>query len=155
MIEIKFLFGDWKEATKEEAEKFYRTFQEGTAAIKTEDKQEYFNKHHIRGGHVLSTGKVETVEEQEERVFNHYKNDFMKENYIRFNVIEYVCNFPGINPFVMAARLMKEGIKIVFDDSSISKKDNEKKERKTIKLSKFIEEDIYKNERKRECVVYK
>lgn len=98
MIEIKFLFGDWKEATKEEAEKFYRTFQEGSAAIKTEDKQEYFNKHHIRGGHVLSTGKVETVEEQEERVFNHYK----KEN-------------------------------------------NKRKGRKTMKLSEFIEEDIYKN----------
>lgn len=98
MIEIKFLFGDWKEATKEEAEKFYRTFQEGSAAIKTEDKQEYFNKHHIRGGHVLSTGKVETVEEQKERVFNHYK----KEN-------------------------------------------NKRKERKTMKLSEFIEEDIYKN----------
>ena len=47
MLEIKAFFGEWKEATKEQAERFYKTFCEGSAAIKWEDKQKYFNEHFI------------------------------------------------------------------------------------------------------------
>lgn len=129
MLEIKSFFGDWKTVTKEQAEDFYRTFQNGSIAIRGEDKHRYFNKHHIRGGYVLLSGEVETTEEQRERIFNYTKKDIKKGNFTRFNVIEYICSFPKINPYVMASTLIKEGVKIVFDDSSISEKENKKKEK--------------------------
>lgn len=141
MLEIKAFFGEWKEVTKEQAESFYKTFCEGSTAIKLQDKQEYFNKHHIRGGHIMANGKVETTEEQQERVFQSYKNrlttevrNASKNEDIRFNVIEYLCSFPKIDPFVMAASLIKDNIVILFDDTSISKKENQAKERRVNKL---------------------
>lgn len=141
MLEIKAFFGEWKEATKEQAESFYKIFCEGATAIKWEDKQKYFNEHHIRGGHVMLNGKVETTEEQEERVFQAYKNRLTTEvrnasisENVRFNVVEYLCSFPKIDPFVMAASIIKDGITILFDDTSISKKENQSKERKVNKL---------------------
>lgn len=137
MLEIKNLFGEWKEATKEEAERFYNNFYEKSSAIPISKKHKYFNDHHIRGGHVMLNGKVETTEEQKERVFNHYKNDLLKladmpnmNGTLRFIGIEYVCNFPKINPYIMGASLLKEGITIVYDDSTINKSKNEKKEKK-------------------------
>lgn len=139
MLEIKFLFGEWIEATREEAESFYKTFCDGATAIKGKDRQKYFNEHHIRGGHIMANGKVETTEEQKERVFNHYKNRLTTEvagktGILRFNCIEYLCGFPEIDPFAMAASITKEGIVILYDDSSISRKENKKKERKVNKL---------------------
>lgn len=72
----------------------------------------------------------ETPEEKENRIFNHYKNDLIKlyKQYgsIRFNVIQYVCSFPKIDPFRMAHTLMMGNYNVVFDDSSITKKENEK-----------------------------
>lgn len=140
MLEIKTFFGDWKEVTKEQAERFYKTFREGSTNIKQKDKHKYFNEHHIRGGHVMLNGKVETAEEQKERVFNHYKNRLINEvrsasgnENIRFNCIEYFCN-PKIDPFIMAASIAKDGITILYDDSSISKEENKAKERKVKKL---------------------
>ena len=81
---------------------------------------------------------IETKEQKENRMFNFYKKDLgelsRKNNFLRFNVIEYVCRFPGIDPYKMAATLSAEGVKIVFDDSSISTAENKRKERKAKKL---------------------
>ena len=63
MIMIKNFLGVWKEATKEQAEDFYKHFATHATAIKNSEKQGYFNKHHIRGGHVLLDGAVEAVGE--------------------------------------------------------------------------------------------
>lgn len=137
MLEIKAFFGDWKEVIKEQAEAFYNTWYEGSQNITESNKNKYFNEHHIRGGHVLITGKVETTEEQKERVFNHYKNDLQNaagEKELRFNCIEYTCSFPKINPFVMAASLVKDGFTILYDDSSISTTENRRKENQVKKL---------------------
>lgn len=142
MIEIKSFFGDWKESTKEQAEAFYRTFQSGSTAIKADDKHEYFNEHHIRGGHVFLSGEVETAEEQKERIFKHYKNILATEGRseehlndpIRFNCIEYLCSFPKINPYEMAASLARSGYIILYDNSSISQSENKKKEKCVNKL---------------------
>lgn len=83
--------------------------------------------------------KNETKEQKEIRMFNFYKKYLEKlnekNNFIRFNVIEYVCSFPKINPYKMAATLSAEGIKIVYDDSSISRVENERKERKVKRLT--------------------
>lgn len=136
MLKIKAYFGEWKEATREQAEHFYNTFCECATALKGDEKRKHFNKCHIRGGHVLMNGTVETTEEQKERIFQHYKNRLINEvrdtsgnEKIRFNVIEYLCSFPKINPFVMAASITNEGITILFDDSSISREENRRKER--------------------------
>lgn len=81
----------------------------------------------------------ETAEQKEVRMFNIYKKDLEKlgkENgYIRMNVIEYVCSFPKINPFKMAKTLKDDGYNILFDDSSISRAENEKKRRKIEKIA--------------------
>lgn len=60
MIEIKTFLGEWKEVTKEQAESFYNHFCRHATAIKQEEKQEYFNKNHIRGGYILLNGTVKT-----------------------------------------------------------------------------------------------
>lgn len=80
----------------------------------------------------------ETQAEKEVRIFNTYKNILMKDNPCRFNVVEYLCNFPKINPYLMAANLIESGIEIVYDDSSISKAENEKKQRKVKRFLKTI-----------------
>lgn len=51
------------------------------------------------------------------------------------NCIEYVCSFPKINPFKMAKALKDGGYNVVFDDSSISRAENEKKRRKVEKIA--------------------
>lgn len=77
----------------------------------------------------------ETAAEKEKRMFEFYKNDLEKIGeeigQVRMNVIEYVCSFPKINPYKMAASIVFDGFKVVFDDSSISQKENERK-RKTV-----------------------
>lgn len=63
-------------------------------------------------------------------MFNHYKNRLINEagrvntNGIRFNCIQYLCSFPNIDPVEMAASLQNDGFIILFDDSSISHKEN-------------------------------
>lgn len=80
----------------------------------------------------------ETKEQKEIRMFNIYKRDLEKlskdNNYVRFICIEYLCSFPKIDPYKMAAALSVDGIKIVYDDSSISRAENQKKERKVKKM---------------------
>jgi hypothetical protein len=48
MIQIKAFFGDWKEATKDEAKKFVRNLESGMMC-KTKKKIEIINKNHLRG----------------------------------------------------------------------------------------------------------
>lgn len=81
----------------------------------------------------------ETAEQKEIRIFNSYKKDLEKlrkeHGQIRMNCIEYVCSFPKINPFKMAKTLKDDGYNILFDDSSISRTENEKKRRKVEKIA--------------------
>lgn len=81
----------------------------------------------------------ETAEQKKIRIFNFYKKDLEKlgkeHGQIRMICIEYVCSFPKINPFKMAKALKDSGYNVVFDDSSISRAENEKKKRK---VEKFV-----------------
>ena len=81
----------------------------------------------------------ETAEQKEIRIFNSYKKGLEKlgkeHGQIRMNCIEYVCSFPKINPFKMAKTLKDDGYNILFDDSSISRTENEKKRRKVEKIA--------------------
>lgn len=45
---------------------------------------------------------------------------------IRYNVIQYVCVYACIDPDEMAVCLLRAGFLIEYDDSSISRKQNEK-----------------------------
>lgn len=65
------------------------------------------------------------------RVFAAYKRDLIRTAEIssrpqelRYNCIQYLCRFPGIDPVKMAASLQNDGFIILFDDSSISAKAN-------------------------------
>lgn len=81
----------------------------------------------------------ETAEQKEMRMFNFYKKDLeelgKEHGQIRMICIEYVCSFPKINPFEMAKTLKDDGYNILFDDSSISRAENEKKRRKIEKIA--------------------
>lgn len=84
---------------------------------------------------------IETVEEKRERIFNFYKKDLIEltnnnTRPIRFNCIEYACRFPKINPFEMAKALKNDGYGLVFDDSSISQKENGRKRKAVEKFGK-------------------
>lgn len=69
-----------------------------------------------------------------DRMFEWYKRDLVKlheqHDQIRMIVIEYVCNAPKLDPIEMARSLVADGYKVVFDDSSIPLKENEKKRRR-------------------------
>ena len=83
----------------------------------------------------------ETAEEKKERIFNFYKRDLIKltdnnTRPIRFICVEYVCSFPKINPFEMAKALKNDGYNLVFDDSSISQKENDRKRKAAEKFDK-------------------
>lgn len=81
----------------------------------------------------------ETAAEKEKRMFELYKKDLERigeeMGQVRMIVIEYVCNFPQINPYKMAASIIFDGLKVVFDDSSISQKENERKRKAVEKLA--------------------
>ena len=79
----------------------------------------------------------ETKKEKENRIFIFYRADLVKlakeEKQLRFNVVEYICSFPQIDPYKMSATLMiLDGMEIVYDDASISIKENEKKHKKVL-----------------------
>ena len=77
----------------------------------------------------------ETPQEKERRMFGHYKHRLERGlKQVRFNVIEYLCHFPKIDPYKMAVAIKLDGLAILFDDTSISLKENLKKERKFMKL---------------------
>lgn len=70
-------------------------------------------------------------EDKARRIFGSYKRDLIRTAEIsgrpqelRYNCIEYVCQFPGIDPVEMAASLQNDGFTILFDDSGISAKAN-------------------------------
>ena len=83
--------------------------------------------------------RSETAEQKEKRIFEFYKKDIEKLGkeigQVRMNVIEYVCSFHKINAYKMAASIVLDGFKVVFDDSSISQKENEKKRKAVEKLT--------------------
>lgn len=79
--------------------------------------------------------RKETAQEKETRIFNIYKNRIKNElgETVRFICIEYLCRFPKIDSYKMAA-ILCWGCKIVYDDSSISIAENQNKERKVKKM---------------------
>lgn len=74
---------------------------------------------------------ISAREDERRRIFGVYKRDLIRTAKIagtpqelRYNCIQYLCQFPGIDPAEMAASLQNDGFTILFDDSSISTKAN-------------------------------
>lgn len=68
----------------------------------------------------------------EDRIGTHYERVLAKlanNRIIRMLVIEDTCRIPKINPIDMAKCLKNRGYQIVFDDSSITTRENEYKRR--------------------------
>ena len=78
--------------------------------------------------------RIETPQEKENRIFNFYKKELEKlsreDGKIRMLCVEYVCSFPNINAYKMASVLLSAGYNIVYNDSSISERENDKKRKK-------------------------
>lgn len=83
--------------------------------------------------------RKETAQEKKNRIFEIYKKDLEKmgkdNGQIRMIVIEYLCRFLELDPFKMAKILINNGYSIVFDDSTITKAENEAKRRKVEKIA--------------------
>lgn len=83
--------------------------------------------------------RIETEEQKKSRIFENYKQYIKKPvnkgGCIRFIVIEYIVRLTDIDPFKMAAELKKDGYIIVFDDSSISERENERKRKAVEKIA--------------------
>lgn len=88
------------------------------------------------------TGCVYYKDDKNKRTFEHYKSRLIRESHnadgIRFNVIQYLCQFPGIDPVEMAASLQNDGYNILFDDSSITKAANKSNMAKVNKAAKAL-----------------
>lgn len=82
--------------------------------------------------------KNETTLQKEKRMFELYKSDLERLGteigWVRMNVIEYVCSFPKIDPYKMSAAIISDGFEVLYNDSSISQKDNERKRKSVEKL---------------------
>ena len=48
-IQIKAWFGDWKDATREQARRFWLTWSWGAQGLKEEEKAAVFEQKHLRG----------------------------------------------------------------------------------------------------------
>lgn len=69
----------------------------------------------------------------EQQMFDHYKKRIESgapDRRTRFNVIQYLCSFPNIDPYKMAATVVDDGFYIAFDDSSISVAENQRNRRR-------------------------
>lgn len=90
-----------------------------------------------------------------ETMFEAYKRRLMTDDtqpgkvkqWTRYNVIQYLCSFPKLDPDEMAAALIREGIEIRFDDSSISVADNAKHQRRVMRIVRAMERRSEDNRR--------
>jgi len=83
-----------------------------------------------------------------EEMFQAYKRRLMTEGakpgevkqWTRYNVVQYLCSFPHLDPDEMAAALIREGVNVKFDDSSISAADNAKHQRRVMRIVREMED---------------
>ena len=79
-----------------------------------------------------------------EQMFEAYKRRIMTEGLkpgeirlsTRYNVIQYLCSFPALDADEMAAAVIREGVEVKFDDSSISQRENAAHQRRVMRLVK-------------------
>ena len=63
-----------------------------------------------------------------------------KTGWTRFCVIQHICSFPDLDPIRMAAEIIQEGIKVYFDNSAITPKENKRLENEVNTFMKGLRE---------------
>lgn len=129
---------------KERAELIQNAIRDYKAAKKSGDTQKIRNAVNdmentfiavslwaVPGTEELRQMILSAKEDEARRIFCSYKRDLIRTAEIsgrpqdlRYNCIQYVCQFPGIDPAEMAASLQNDGFTILFDDRSISTREN-------------------------------
>lgn len=91
------------------------------------------------------------------QIFQAYKRRIMTEGLkpgevkqsTRYNVIQYLCSFPHLDPDEMAAAIIREGVTVAFDDSSISQRENAAHERRVRRLLQAKAQPRQRGERRK------
>lgn len=71
--------------------------------------------------------------QRDARVFTHYKRRLLalaNGKPLRWICVQYLCSFPGISPYEMGAELMADGVRLIYDNTSISRAANRAEQRK-------------------------
>jgi hypothetical protein len=69
----------------------------------------------------------ETAAQRDIRLFDFYKRRLLAlagGEPLRWVCVQYLCSFPGLSPYDMGAELMAEGVKIIYDDTAITRAEN-------------------------------
>lgn len=67
------------------------------------------------------------------RIFSHYKRRLLalaNGKPLRWVCVQYLCSFPGLSPYDMGAELMAEGVKLIYNNTAISRAVNRSEQQK-------------------------
>lgn len=67
------------------------------------------------------------------RIFSHYKRRLLAladGKPLRWVCVQYLCSFPGLSPYDMGAELMAEGVKLIYNNTAISRAANRTEQQK-------------------------
>lgn len=71
--------------------------------------------------------------QRDARVFTHYKRRLLalaNGKPLRWICVQYLCSFPGISPYDMGAELMAEGVKLIYNNTAVSRAVNRAEQQK-------------------------
>lgn len=67
------------------------------------------------------------------RIFSHYKRRLLAladGKPLRWVCVQYLCGFPGLSPYDMGAELMAEGVKLIYNNTAVSRAVNRAEQQK-------------------------
>ena len=67
------------------------------------------------------------------RIFSHYKHRLLAladGKPLRWVCVQYLCGFPGLSPYDMGAELMAEGVKLIYNNTAVSRAVNRAEQQK-------------------------
>ena len=67
------------------------------------------------------------------RIFSHYKRRLLAladGKPLRWVCVQYLCSFPGLSPYEMGAELMAEGVKLIYNNTAVSRAVNRAEQQK-------------------------
>ena len=71
--------------------------------------------------------------QRDARIFTHYKRRLLalaNGKPLRWMCVQYLCSFPGISPYDMGAELMAEDVKLIYNNTAISRAANRTEQQK-------------------------
>lgn len=67
------------------------------------------------------------------RIFSHYKRRLLAladGKPLRWVCVQYLCSFPRLSPYDMGAELMAEGVKLIYNNTAVSRAVNRAEQQK-------------------------